>query len=76
MSDGGQTPRRDEAKEESRDEPASVPVDIKNQERQLEEAGWQPVERMGKRVWRHPESGQLYPVGPAIQRLRIDESGS
>ena len=76
MSESRRTPREDGRWEERNDEPASVPVDIKNQERQLEEAGWQPVERMGKSVWRHPESGQLYPVGPAIQRLRMDESGS
>jgi hypothetical protein len=76
MSESRRTPREDGGWEERNDEPASVPVDVESQERQLEEAGWVPVERIGKRVWRHPESGQLYPHGPALQRLRKDRGGS
>jgi hypothetical protein len=76
MSEGRQTPREDDGWEEPKDEPETVPVDMESQERQLEEAGWEPVERMGKRVWRHPETGHLYPQGPALQRLRRDRGGS
>ena len=72
MSKGRRTPREAGGPEEHYDEPRSVPLAVESQERQLEEAGWEPVERMGKRVWRHPETGHLYPQGPAVQRLRID----
>ncbi len=58
-----------------RDEPATVPVDPEAQQRELEAAGWEQVERMGKVVWRHPTSGGLYPQGPAMRRLRIDQAG-
>ena len=76
MSESRQTPREDDGREERKDEPETVPVDVESQERQLAEAGWEPVERMGKRVWRHPETGHLYPHGPAFKRLRIDRGGS
>jgi hypothetical protein len=76
MSESRQTPREDDGREERKDEPETVPVDVESQERQLEEAGWEPVDRMGKRVWRHPESGHLYPHGPAFKRLRRDRGGS
>jgi hypothetical protein len=57
-----------------RDQPEAVPVDLEAQQRELKEAGWEPIERLGKTVWRHPESGHCYPQGPAIQRLRRDRS--
>ena len=76
MSESRQTPREDHGWEEPKAKPETVPVDVESQERQLEEAGWEPVERMGKRVWRHPETGHLYPQGPALKRLRIDRGGS
>ena len=63
-------------REERKDGAASVPVDVENKERLLAEAGWEPVVRMGQRVWRHPETGHLYPHGPALKRLRIDRGGS
>ena len=56
------------------DEPEAVPVDPEAQQRDLKEAGWEPIERLGKVVWRHPWSGHLYPQGAAIQRLRRDRS--
>ena len=56
----------------TRDEPEAVPVDAKAQQRELKEAGWEQIERLGKIVWRHPQSGYFYPQGPAIQRLRRD----
>ncbi len=56
----------------TRDEPEAVPVDPEAQQRELKEAGWERVERLGKIVWRHPRSGHLYPQGAAIQRLRWD----
>ena len=77
MSEGRRTPREDDGREERwKDEPETVPVDVESQERQLAEAGWEPVERMGKRVWRHPETGHLDPQGPALQRLRLDRGSS
>ena len=76
MSKGRRTPREDDGRQERKDEPESVPVDVESQERLLKEAGWESVDRMGKRVWRHPETGHLYPQGPALQRLRIDRGGS
>jgi hypothetical protein len=76
MTEGRRTPREDDGREERKEEPETVPVDVESQERQLAEAGWEPVERMGKRVWRHPETGHLYPHGPAVQRLRIDRGDS
>jgi hypothetical protein len=56
------------------DEPEGVPIDPEAQQRELEAAGWERLERQGKVVWRHPESGALYPQGPAIRRLRMDYS--
>jgi hypothetical protein len=56
----------------TRDEPEAVLVDPEAQQRELEEAGWEPIERLGKIVWRHPQSGYFYPQGTAIQRLRRD----
>jgi hypothetical protein len=38
--------------------------------RELEAAGWERVERMGKTVWRNPESGHLYPQDVAIALVR------
>jgi hypothetical protein len=76
MSKGRRMPREEGGPAERNDEPRSVPVDVESQERQLAEAGWEPVERMGKRVWRHPETGHLDPQGPALQRLRLDRGSS
>ncbi len=44
-------------------------------ERQLERlellgAGWIPQEHPEETVWKHPESGYLYPQGVAIAMLR------
>ncbi len=51
-------------------EPEAVPVDKEQEQRELEEAGWERLERQGKTVWRNPESGHLYPQGAAIALLR------
>ena len=48
----------------------TVPVDLQAQERELEAAGWERLERMGKVVWRRPDSNYLYPQGAAIALLR------
>jgi hypothetical protein len=41
------------------------------QRRELEGAGWEPVERGGgKTIWRHPHSGGLYPQYVAITMVR------
>lgn len=37
---------------------------------ELEDAGWEPIERLGKTVWRNPESGYLYPQDVAITLVR------
>ncbi len=57
------------------DEPEAVPVDPEAEQRELEAAGWARVERQGKLLWRHPESGGLYPQGPAVRRLWTDSRG-
>ena len=54
----------------SLEEPEAVPLDLEVQQGDLEAAGWERMDRMGKIVWRHPESGHLYPQGAAISRLR------
>lgn len=75
MTEGRRTPREEGGRAKRNDEGAgSVPVDVdvESQERQLTEAGWEPLDRMGKRVWRHPETGHLYPHGPALKRLILD----
>jgi hypothetical protein len=38
--------------------------------RELEEAGWEMVERQGGMLWRNPQSGHLYPQSAAIDLLR------
>src|SRR5829696_7723345 len=48
----------------------SVSVDPESQQRELEEAGWKPIERMGKIVWQRPDSHYLYPQGVAIRMVR------
>jgi hypothetical protein len=48
----------------------AVPADLKAQEQELEAAGWERLERLGKVVWRNPRSGYLYPQGAAIALIR------
>ncbi len=48
----------------------AVPADLKAQEQELEAAGWERLERLGKVVWRNPRSGHLYPQGAAIALIR------
>ena len=50
--------------------PNAVPVDPEVQRRELEEAGWTPIERLGKVVWQRPDSHYLYPQGVAIRLAR------
>jgi hypothetical protein len=57
------------------EEPENVLLDQEAEQRELEAAGWERVYRQGKLFWRHPESGGLYPQGPAIRRLRVDSRG-
>lgn len=56
------------------DEREAVPIDPGKEQRELEAAGWVRVERQGMVLWQHPESGHLYPQGPAMRRLRMDYS--
>jgi hypothetical protein len=53
------------------DEPEVVSVDQEAEQQDLEDAGWVRLYRQGKLLWQHPESGHLYPRGPAIRRLRM-----
>jgi hypothetical protein len=48
----------------------TVPVDLEAQRRELEEAGWVRIERLGKVVWRRPNSAYLYPQGVAVRLVR------
>jgi hypothetical protein len=52
------------------DEPEAEPIDKDAEQRELESAGWEQVERQGKIVWRNPESGHLYPQGVAVALVR------
>lgn len=38
--------------------------------RKLEAAGWEPDERVGGTVWRHPETGIYYEQDKAMTLLR------
>lgn len=55
---------------EQRDEPTTERIDKGAEQRELEAAGWEKVEREGKIVWRNPRSGFLYPQGAAIALVR------
>ena len=45
------------------------------QQRELEAAGWELVERGGgKTIWRNPRSGSLYPQSVAITMVREEPS--
>jgi hypothetical protein len=47
---------------------------VREEERQLlSEAGWVPVEIEGHAYWRKPDSGRLYPQGPAVDVLRAQK---
>jgi hypothetical protein len=48
----------------------AVPVDLEAQRRELEEAGWTRLERLGKVIWQRPNSKYLYPQGVAIRLVR------
>ncbi len=52
------------------DEPEAEPIDKEAEQRELEAAGWERMEREGKTVWRNPGSGFLYPQGTAIALVR------
>ena len=63
--------REEEGAGAYRDKPAAAePIDKEAEQRELEEAGWERIERLGKTVWRNPHSGHLYPQGVAIALLR------
>ena len=53
-----------------REDPLSVSYDPSKEQRKLEAAGWDRVERQGKLFWRNPQSGHLYTQGSAMKRLR------
>ena len=47
---------------------------VREEERQLlSEAGWVRVEVEGDAYWRKPDSGYLYPQGPAVDVLRAQK---
>ncbi len=41
--------------------------------RLLEELGWERVEIEGDTMWRRPDTGRLYPRGPAVDVMRARE---
>ena len=44
---------------------------VREEERRLlREAGWEHVEIEGHTYWRRPDSGRLYPRGPAVEVMR------
>jgi hypothetical protein len=53
--------------EDERVMPAGVALDKveRTEEQELEEAGWERVEAQGRISWRRPDTGYLYPRGPA-----------
>lgn len=55
------------------EEPVTEQIDKEAEQRQLEAAGWERIEREGKIVWRNPESGHLYPQGAALALVRKNE---
>jgi hypothetical protein len=55
---------------ESWSEPRVERIDKGAEQRELKAASWEPVERLGKTVWRNPQSGHLYPQGVAIRLVR------
>ena len=47
---------------------------VREEERRLlTEAGWERVEVEGEHYWRRPDTGRLYPGGPAIDVLRAQQ---
>jgi hypothetical protein len=70
MSAGGRRHRERESCGSYGEGERTVPVDLKAQEQELEAAGWERLERLGKVVWRNPRSGYLYPQGAAIALVR------
>lgn len=56
--------------EQPREEAASESIDKEAEQRELESAGWEKMEREGKIIWRNPESGHLYPQGAALALVR------
>jgi hypothetical protein len=54
-------------------DPESLETANESQRRQLEEAGWEPVDDgNGPVVWRNPSSGRLYPQEVAVDLIRSD----
>ncbi len=54
-----------------REDSLYVSYDPDKQQRKLEAAGWERVDRQGKLFWRNPRSDHLYPQGTAVQRLKV-----
>ena len=47
---------------------------VREEERRLlEEMGWELVEMEGDTFWRRPDTGYLYPRGPAVDVLRVHQ---
>jgi hypothetical protein len=55
----------------SRDQqPDAVTIDPEDEQHELEAAGWERADVLGKVFWVNPQSGYRYPQGPAVRRLR------
>ena len=55
---------------DSGEDPLSGPHNTSEEQRKLEAAGWERVERQGKLLWRNPQSGHLYTQGSAVKCSR------
>ncbi len=51
--------------------PAPTEEELEQERRELEAAGWEHVDDVvGKRLWKSPDSGHLYPQDAAITIVR------
>jgi hypothetical protein len=51
-------------------------VSNEEERRELEAAGWEPVEREGVTAWRRPKSPHLYPTDVALRLIREATEGA
>jgi hypothetical protein len=47
----------------------------RREEQELEEAGWEQVEVQGRTYWSRPDTGHLYPRGPAYDVHKCRDQG-
>jgi hypothetical protein len=79
-SEGSVAPQPPERAEEIREGPAKEEASglselERREEQELEDAGWEQVEVQGRTYWCRPDTGHLYPRGPAydVHKKRRDQ---